>query len=157
MKKGGGSESTIIIGPPMSVLAYALHSLGNVLGLGRFRVFVPKLLLLLLLLLLLNIFYFWFLCSTRFSLHYLLFCSLEVSCCKGSVCQSSFLFLKRNDDGHIFLYKNIFSDWNTSAMPRFSLIENLHPRISNEIAHAPLLCTLRYIHQKYPDNGRLKV
>ena len=34
MKKGGGSES---------VLVYALHSLENVLGLARFRVFVPKL------------------------------------------------------------------------------------------------------------------
>ena len=45
MKKGGGSESTIIIGPSKSVLVYALHSLENVLGLARFRVFVPKLLL----------------------------------------------------------------------------------------------------------------
>ena len=26
MKKGGGSESTIIIGPSMSVLVYGLHS-----------------------------------------------------------------------------------------------------------------------------------
>ena len=44
MKKGGGSESTIIIGPSKSVLAYALHSLEYVLGLARFRVFVPNLL-----------------------------------------------------------------------------------------------------------------
>ena len=43
MKKGGGSESTIIVGPSKSVLVYALHSLEYVLGLGRFRVFVPKL------------------------------------------------------------------------------------------------------------------
>ena len=42
MKKGGGSESTIIIGPSKSVLIYALHSLEYVLGLARFRVFVPK-------------------------------------------------------------------------------------------------------------------
>ena len=47
MKKGGGLESTIIIGPSKSVLVYALHSLEYVLGLARFRVFVPKLLLLL--------------------------------------------------------------------------------------------------------------
>ena len=46
MKKGGGSESTIIIGPSKSVLVYLLHSLEYVLGLARFRVFVPKLLLL---------------------------------------------------------------------------------------------------------------
>ena len=46
MKKGGGSESTIIIGPSKSVLVYALDSLVYVLGLARFRVFVPKLLLL---------------------------------------------------------------------------------------------------------------
>ena len=46
MKKGGGSESTIIIGPSKSVLVYALHNLEKVLGLARFRVFVPKLLLL---------------------------------------------------------------------------------------------------------------
>ena len=45
MEKGGGSESTIIIGPSESVLVYALHSLEYVLGLARFRVFVPKLLL----------------------------------------------------------------------------------------------------------------
>ena len=45
MKKGGGSESTIIIGPSKSVLAYALHSLEYVLGLAGFWVFVPKLLL----------------------------------------------------------------------------------------------------------------
>ena len=45
MKKGGGSESTIIIGPSKSVLVYALHNLENVLGLTRFRLFVPKLLL----------------------------------------------------------------------------------------------------------------
>ena len=43
MKKGGGSESTRIIGPSKSVLVYAIHSLENVLGLARFRVFVPKL------------------------------------------------------------------------------------------------------------------
>ena len=43
MKKDGGSESTIIIGPSKSVLVYALHSLEYVLGLARFRVFVPKL------------------------------------------------------------------------------------------------------------------
>ena len=42
MKKGGGSEFTIIIGPPKSVLVYAVHSLENVLGFDRFRVFVPK-------------------------------------------------------------------------------------------------------------------
>ena len=44
MKKGGGSESTIIIGPSKSVLIYSLHNLEYVLGLARFRVFVPKLL-----------------------------------------------------------------------------------------------------------------
>ena len=44
MKKGGGSESTIIIGPSKSVRVYALHSLEYVLGLERFRVFVLKLL-----------------------------------------------------------------------------------------------------------------
>ena len=43
MKKGGSSESTTIIGPSNSVLVYALHSLEYVLGLARFRVFVPKL------------------------------------------------------------------------------------------------------------------
>ena len=43
MKKGGGSESTIIIGPSKSVLVYALHSLEYVLGVARFREFVPKL------------------------------------------------------------------------------------------------------------------
>ena len=32
MKKGGGSESTIIIGPSKCVLVYALHSLEYVLG-----------------------------------------------------------------------------------------------------------------------------
>ena len=42
MKKGGGSESTIIIGPSKSVLVYALHSLEYVLGLVRFRVFMQK-------------------------------------------------------------------------------------------------------------------
>ena len=42
MKKGGGSESTIIIGPTKSVLVYALHSLEYVLGLAQFRVFVPN-------------------------------------------------------------------------------------------------------------------
>ena len=42
MRNGGGSESTIIIGPSKSVLFYALHSLECVLGLARFRVFVPK-------------------------------------------------------------------------------------------------------------------
>ena len=47
MKKGGGSASTIIIAPSKSVLVYALHSLENVLGLARFRVFLLKLLLLL--------------------------------------------------------------------------------------------------------------
>ena len=52
MKKGGGSESTIIVGPSKSVLVYALHSLEYVLGLARFRVFVPKLLLLIIVLLL---------------------------------------------------------------------------------------------------------
>ena len=46
MKKGGGSESRIIIGPSKSVLVYALHSLEYVLGLARFRVFVPNLYLL---------------------------------------------------------------------------------------------------------------
>ena len=46
MKMGGGSESTIIIGPSKSVLVYVLHSLEYVLGLARFRVFVRKLLLL---------------------------------------------------------------------------------------------------------------
>ena len=43
MKKGRGSVSTIIIGPSKSVLVYALHSIEYVLGLARFRVFVPKL------------------------------------------------------------------------------------------------------------------
>ena len=43
MKKGGGSESTIIIGPSKSVLVYALHNLEYVLGLARFRVFMPNL------------------------------------------------------------------------------------------------------------------
>ena len=44
MKKGGGSESTTIIrGASKSVLVYALYSLENVLGLSRFRVFVPNL------------------------------------------------------------------------------------------------------------------
>ena len=42
MKKGGGSESTIIIGPSKSVLVYALPSLEYVLRLARFRVFVPN-------------------------------------------------------------------------------------------------------------------
>ena len=42
MKKGGGSESTIIIGPSKSVLVYALHSLEYALDLARFRAFVPK-------------------------------------------------------------------------------------------------------------------
>ena len=46
MKKGGDSESTITIGPSKSILVYALYSLEYVLGLDRFRVFVPKLLLL---------------------------------------------------------------------------------------------------------------
>ena len=45
MKKGGGSESTKIIGPSKSVLVYALDSLKYALGLVRFRVFVPNLLL----------------------------------------------------------------------------------------------------------------
>ena len=43
MKKGGGSESIIIVGPSKSVLVYALHSLEYVVGLARFRVFVPNL------------------------------------------------------------------------------------------------------------------
>ena len=43
MKKGGGSESIIIMGPSKSDLVYALHSLEYVLGLARFRVFVAKL------------------------------------------------------------------------------------------------------------------
>ena len=43
MKKGGGLESTIIIGPSKFVLVYALHSFEYVLGLAPFRVFVPKL------------------------------------------------------------------------------------------------------------------
>ena len=43
MKKGGGSQSTIIIGPSKPVLVYALKSLEYALGLVRFRVFVPKL------------------------------------------------------------------------------------------------------------------
>ena len=43
MKKGGGSESTIIVGPSKSVLVYALYSLEYVLGLARFRMFEPKL------------------------------------------------------------------------------------------------------------------
>ena len=42
MKKGGGSESTIIIGSSKVHLVYALHSLVYVLGLARFRVFVPN-------------------------------------------------------------------------------------------------------------------
>ena len=42
MKKGGGSESTIIIGPSKSVPVYALHSIEYVLGLDRLRVFLPK-------------------------------------------------------------------------------------------------------------------
>ena len=41
--KGGGSESTIIVGPSNFVLVYALHSLEYVLGFVRFHVFVPKL------------------------------------------------------------------------------------------------------------------
>ena len=45
MKKSGVSETTIVIGPSKSVLVYALHSLEYVLGLARFRGFVPKLLL----------------------------------------------------------------------------------------------------------------
>ena len=43
MKKGGGSASTIIVGPSKFVLVYALHSLEDVLDLARFRAFVPKL------------------------------------------------------------------------------------------------------------------
>ena len=35
MKKCGGSESTIIIGPSKSVLVYALHSLEYVLEIGQ--------------------------------------------------------------------------------------------------------------------------
>ena len=46
MKKGGDSESTINIGPSKSLLVYVLHSLEYVLGLARFRVFVPKLFIL---------------------------------------------------------------------------------------------------------------
>ena len=42
MKKDDDSESTIIVDPSKSVLVYALHSLEYVLGLARFRVFVPK-------------------------------------------------------------------------------------------------------------------
>ena len=42
MKKGDGSESTIIIGPSKSVLVYGLHSLEYVLGLARFRVFMSN-------------------------------------------------------------------------------------------------------------------
>ena len=49
MKKGAGSESTIIVGPSKSVLVYALHSLEYVLGLARFRVFVPKLFIIIML------------------------------------------------------------------------------------------------------------
>ena len=45
MKKDDGSESTVIIGPSKSVLVYALHSLEYVLGLARFRVFVPKIII----------------------------------------------------------------------------------------------------------------
>ena len=42
MKKGGGSASTIIIGPSKSVQVYALHNLQYVLGLARFRVNINK-------------------------------------------------------------------------------------------------------------------
>ena len=42
MTKGGGSEYAIITGPSKSVLVYALHSFEYVLGLARFRVFVPN-------------------------------------------------------------------------------------------------------------------
>ena len=45
MKKGGGSESIIIIDPSKAILVYTLHSLEYVLGLAQFWVFVPKLLL----------------------------------------------------------------------------------------------------------------
>ena len=39
MKKSGGSESTIIIGPSKSVLVYALHSLEYVLDpISGFRI-----------------------------------------------------------------------------------------------------------------------
>ena len=41
-----GSAFTIITGPSKSVLVYALHILEYVLGLARFRVFMPQLLLL---------------------------------------------------------------------------------------------------------------
>ena len=42
MKKGGGSESTIIIGPSKSVLVYALHSLEkDWLGLLRYAGVAP--------------------------------------------------------------------------------------------------------------------
>ena len=37
MKKGGGSESAIIIGPSKSVLVYALHSLEYVLPISGVR------------------------------------------------------------------------------------------------------------------------
>ena len=42
MKKGGGLESTIIIGLSKTVVVYALHSLEYVLGLAGFGVFVPN-------------------------------------------------------------------------------------------------------------------
>ena len=42
MKKRGGSESSILVGPSKSVLVYVLHSLEYVLGLARFRVFVQN-------------------------------------------------------------------------------------------------------------------
>ena len=42
MKKGGGSESTIIVGPSNSVLVYALYSLEYVQGLARFRMKFTK-------------------------------------------------------------------------------------------------------------------
>ena len=45
MKKDGASESTIIIAASKSVLVYAIHSLEYVLGLARFRVFVPKIII----------------------------------------------------------------------------------------------------------------
>ena len=53
MKKGGGSESTIIVGPSKSVLVYALHSLEYVLGLTRFRVFVPNYILIIIIIIIL--------------------------------------------------------------------------------------------------------
>ena len=47
MKKDGDTESTIISRPSKYILVYALHSLEYVLGLARFRVFVPNLFIIL--------------------------------------------------------------------------------------------------------------